>query len=101
MVNGKVERFASRKLLKGDLVKLFDFSSMKAIKKLKILYEDEHLTCIDKPTQMISEPKEIEKLLEHHYLTHRLDKDTTGVLILATHIPHPLTIRIDFFKRGA
>lgn len=83
VVNGKVERFASRKLQKGDLVTLHDFSSMKTPKKPRILFEDDSLVCIDKPIQTISEPKEIEKYFPNHYLTHRLDKDTTGVLILA------------------
>lgn len=44
-----------------------------------ILYEDEYLQVINKPANLICEPENFPRL----FLCHRLDKDTTGVLVLA------------------
>lgn len=68
-------------------------------KKLKIIYEDKNILVVDKPSNLlcISTPKEKEKTLYHEvsdyvkksnpkakiFIIHRLDKDTSGIVIFA------------------
>lgn len=64
-------------------------------KKLKILFEDEHLVVVNKPTGMLSVPgRHIKdsvksRILEQYsnatgpMIVHRLDQDTSGVMIVA------------------
>ncbi len=52
---------------------------VKNIVKPKIIFEDENILAIDKPAFLLSE--EIEKMFEYKLL-HRLDKETSGVLLL-------------------
>jgi 23S rRNA pseudouridine1911/1915/1917 synthase len=63
-------------------------------KKLNILFEDEHLLAINKPAMMLSIPDRFDQLKENCFsilktkygeifVVHRLDKDTSGVLIFA------------------
>lgn len=84
IVNSKVERFASRKLSHGDVVE-FKSSWVKDLRKdttqIECLFEDESLLVINKPAGVESTPFIFpEKDL---FLVHRLDKGTTGVLLLA------------------
>jgi RluA family pseudouridine synthase len=63
------------------------------MKKIKVLYEDSNILAIDKPSGILtcpdqrSEEKSIFDLLLKKYpkleLVHRLDKDTSGVLLFA------------------
>lgn len=84
-VNRKLERFGSTKLYKGDIVKIFPaFVEANKISDIPILFEDEHLCVIDKPSGVSSALEEIEKRLHKKlFLVHRLDKMTSGVLLLA------------------
>jgi 23S rRNA-/tRNA-specific pseudouridylate synthase len=82
-VNGFRERFGSKVLKTGDWVELE--ASWKSVMKEKeemdcpILLQDDMLTIVSKPAGIVSEDKNFAPLL----LTHRLDKDTSGLLILA------------------
>ena len=71
--------------LKGDVVELeADWEAMESNPSLSysILYEDEHLFVIDKPAGLICSDQEFKKVLPHScWLAHRLDKDTTGILL--------------------
>ncbi len=83
LVNGKVERFASYKVSAGDKV-IFHVQEIQKIKKLgfdkkRILFEDQFLLVYDKPAKIISDRKEF----NNFFLVNRLDRDTTGVIILA------------------
>lgn len=88
-INGRTERFASFILGTGDRVSL-DLSGHASAKespsqsfeKDRILFEDEDLFIYNKPAGMRCDAEEMKKLsgLE---LLHRLDRDTTGVLLLA------------------
>lgn len=49
------------------------------MKPFQVLYEDNYLKIINKPSNLICEPENFPGL----FLCHRLDKDTTGVLVLA------------------
>lgn len=71
----------------------------KKAEKVKVLYEDEHILAIDKPTKLLSVASDKEKEKTAYrlasdyirsknpkarlYIVHRLDEDTSGVLIFA------------------
>lgn len=86
-INGRVERFGSRVVQGGDAVELAPSWKSLLTPKLshfETLYEDEFLQVVDKPAGWICTDKEALKAFgPKHYLVHRLDKDTTGLLILA------------------
>jgi RluA family pseudouridine synthase len=90
-VNGQVERFASRILGQGDRVAFAlpsapHFASLKSAisHPFPVLYEDEGLFICNKPPGISCDPTTFAKLFPHPYfLVHRLDRDTSGVLILA------------------
>lgn len=81
-VNGRVERFASQLLKKGALV---EFTFLAPVKKPlipSILYEDEELLVVNKSAGHICQNASFQNLLERKiWLSHRLDKETTGVLL--------------------
>ena len=89
-VNGRVERFGSSWLGKGDVV-TFSFPKQTILPiqtEIEILYQDEDVIACNKPAGLISEsdflPKSI-KAENSLILLHRLDKDTSGVLLFAKH----------------
>lgn len=94
-VNNKTEHFASTVLGTGDLVSfqsekistLHTSSSTSPLDVSRILYEDDDILAYDKPVGMTSDdPSLISFLLNRSKdiaLIHRLDRDTTGVLLLA------------------
>lgn len=88
------------KLYKGDEVKITPFPNKRVTQtKLKIIYEDDEIIVIDKPSGLltIATDKEKEKtayrLVNEHvqfqdknariFIVHRLDQDTSGVLMFA------------------
>ena len=77
-VNGFIQRFCSTKLRKGDEVEIF--LEEPPTFEIPIIYEDHELLVINKPAAFTSE-----KIGEHFkaLLVHRLDRDTTGVMLLA------------------
>lgn len=92
-INGQVERFGSRRLLRGDFVELSPkWDSVGAQEwTFETLYEDEFLKVINKPAGWVCDPKIALKTFGSKYhLVHRLDKETTGALILAKDDPEPL-----------
>lgn len=86
-INGRVERFGSRVVHGGDAVELAP--SWRSILTPKLvpfetIYEDESLKIVDKPAGWVCTDEETRASFgPKHYLVHRLDKDTTGLLILA------------------
>lgn len=88
-INGRVETFSTHPLRSGDTV-FFDsskFAKPPVQMRIPILYEDEYFLFCDKPVGMICEDKECKKYLPKEYshciLVHRLDRDTSGVLLFA------------------
>lgn len=75
-VNGRVETFSTYKLSKRDRVEI-EVVEGKVLKLLS-LFEDEFLLICNKPAGLVCEPKNFPAKL-----VHRLDKETSGVLILA------------------
>ena len=80
-VNEEVERFASTRLVPGDKV-FFSIQRRPSIQKesSRILFEDEEMVAYNKPSG-ISSP-DLATLLGLE-LVHRLDRDTTGVILFA------------------
>lgn len=90
-INGRTERFASTLLGKGDHVRLHlehaSFTSPHEVESSRILFEDDALLVYNKPAGINSDEKGILQFWKSKIpslrLVHRLDRDTTGVLLLA------------------
>ena len=84
-VNGRIECFSTHPLKEGDVVEL-DLAFLSKAKKpiaIDILYEDTDLIVCDKHPGVVSENKNFQGLAKSIFLVHRLDKETSGCLILA------------------
>ena len=87
-LNDKIERFSSVKLDVKDKIKLLSRYKKHLINqdttKIRTLYEDEYIIAIDKPINFVSSDENIHRIFPEEYtLIHRLDKDTSGVLLIA------------------
>ena len=83
-VNRRIETFSSYELQEGDLVALSLETCEEKTHKIAVLFEDKELLVINKPAGLICDPKSIQAALKNRvHLVHRLDKETSGVLILA------------------
>lgn len=81
-INGTFERFGSRWVEKGDVIEYFPREVEK--RGFAILFENEHLQVVDKPAGWVcSEQNCRAHFGSGLFLVHRLDKDTTGALLLA------------------
>lgn len=83
-VNGKVERFPSRQLREGDRVE-FRWPG-EVSQQARVLYSDPDLMILDKPAGWVCDstlPKRLEAQWGPLWLVHRLDKETSGALLLA------------------
>ena len=104
-VNGRVVR-ASYKIRAGDRVRislppLHDSTPAAEDIPIQVVYEDEHLTVVNKPADMVTHPSRgnwrgtLVNAIQHHYdqlstiagedrpgIVHRLDRDTTGLLVV-------------------
>lgn len=86
-INGKTERFSSSVLYEKDVVRVHfcEESSNKIGKKneKEILFEDNFLVVYNKPARLACDEQGVLSLFPGLRLVHRLDKDTTGLLLLA------------------
>jgi len=92
-INGRTERFASAVLGSGDEVRFLMEAEPDAAPKLtlaeraRILYEDTDLFIYNKPPGLSSDSpafhKALKELTPHVELIHRLDKETSGILMFA------------------
>jgi RluA family pseudouridine synthase len=90
-INGRIERFASTFVGAGDTIVLdlenIPEKRMYGEEKDRILYEDPSLFIYNKPPGINCDREGILKLLQKRdpslHLIHRLDRETTGVLLLA------------------
>jgi RluA family pseudouridine synthase len=88
-IDGRVERFASTRVSAGNqiYIEIEELSPKPKIDRQRILYEDEALLIYNKPAGISSDDPQFIKALcqlaPALQLVHRLDKDTTGVLIFA------------------
>ena len=97
MVNGKVVTNSSNLLSKNDLVEICYEKRIIPKYDLDILYEDEYLIAINKPSGLLSISNDKEKDITAYrmvsdyvksnknnkfiFVVHRLDQDTSGVLL--------------------
>lgn len=94
-VDGIVEKIGSKILKKGQIVSLGARKAAPIDDGLRILYEDSHVVVVDKPSSMLSVAAAFDKtktahaILKNHYrpnkvyVVHRLDQDTSGVMLFA------------------
>lgn len=91
-VNGQVERFGSTQLRPGDRITLT--IPEKKQTECTVLFEDDSFQIIDKPPGV-----SVDKIDTPYPLVHRLDKDTSGVMILPKSDKAYRAIRALFEKR--
>ncbi len=85
-INAKIERFGSVWIEKGSVVE-FVLREEKAL-SWDVLFENEFLQIVDKPCNWVCSAPNCEKTFgRKFFLVHRLDKDTTGALLMAKSIP--------------
>ena len=87
-VDGEIVKKPNQKFLEGVKIDLEVPEKLKnADVKPKIIYEDENVLVVDKPAGLLSEAKgeycPERTLADFGYIAHRLDRDTSGVMILA------------------
>lgn len=88
-INERPEIFASTLVNADDHISLIEISSdvQKLFEPKRILFEDDHLLIYDKPASTASDKDQFIKAIQQDLpflaLAHRLDKETTGVLIFA------------------
>ena len=86
-INGKIERFGSASVQKGDRVEIApSWKSLlnPASIRFETIYDDEFFKIVDKPAGWVCDPAQAFKTFgTGHSLVHRLDKDTTGLLLVA------------------
>lgn len=85
-INGKVQLFANVGLIEGDRVELAEISTSKlpiGHWPDRIFWEDRHFLAIDKPAGLSSEKVIEQAPLRTCRLIHRLDRETSGLLLLA------------------
>jgi RluA family pseudouridine synthase len=82
-VNARIVRISTTSLAAGSSVTL-DLLPLASAPpdSLSLLYEDEDVACYDKPAGLVCVPAAFPSSLR---LVHRLDKETSGVLLLAKH----------------
>lgn len=93
-IDGSTAKRPDDQVLKGQTVALGQKAHF-AEGKVRILYEDRHLVAIEKPEGLLSVSTAFDKsdnafsLLKRHYhprkvyVVHRLDQDTSGVMVFA------------------
>ena len=104
-LDGQVQETASRKLKSGQRIRLALVPTAESLAfrpetmALAIVFEDEHLLVVNKPAGLVVHPAAghwsgtlLNGLLAHHAaaatlpragIVHRLDKDTTGLMVVA------------------
>lgn len=91
-VDGEKERFASRSLRPGQRVTFEEGAPEKLVAfqkvlSIDVLYEDESCLVINKPAGVVCDAQDLLRRLSERWprlsLVHRLDRETTGALLLA------------------
>lgn len=86
-INGQFERFASKKVFKKDQITFFNEPLKEEIslnfEKERVIFEDDYYLIYNKPAGLTCDAKGLKEIDSKLILTHRLDKETTGALILA------------------
>jgi RluA family pseudouridine synthase len=99
-VNGMIKTFSSTMIHEGDIVEVIP-SELKACKEAShIVYEGEDFFIVDKSPSLQCEQKAFEKVFSRPcYLVHRLDKETSGLLMVAKSAHSALAFQMLFAQR--
>ena len=93
-VNGLVTTKFNQALKAGDTVKISTGEGTRETRGIKIIYEDEWIVAVNKPAGLLTVATDSEKLKTAYallsenrrgklFVVHRLDRDTSGVLLFA------------------
>lgn len=100
-VNGKIRKFASTVVREGDLIEIVPGQRSQQRPECTILYEDEWLFVINKPPGLTVEKENMEHALKKDcFLVHRLDKETSGLLLIAKDSNTASSLELLFRKRA-
>lgn len=91
-INGRVETFSTHKLKIGDQISI-ELEAAPVTLKPELIWEDDALMAFNKPAGVVSEPKNFKG-----YLVHRLDKETSGIILVAKSKP-VLEKMIELFRQ--
>lgn len=102
-INGKQERYSSYKVYLGETI-TFNIEMAASLTKkqaAEILFEDEDILVCNKPAGVECVEKDIQALFpaEKVLLVHRLDRETSGALMLAKNKEMQAKLESLFFKR--
>lgn len=97
MVNGKIVKNSNYIVKKGDKIEISYFKKIILDDMIDIIYEDEYLIAINKPSGLLSISNDKEKNItayravsdyvkknsntKYIFVVHRLDRDTSGILL--------------------
>lgn len=102
-VDGKIVKKPNTKIEKNAKIVLNAPKNTKNLEKLDVIFEDENVLVVDKPVGLLSMAKGEycpEATLEDYgLLVHRLDRDTSGVVILAKNEETQKMLRKQFQDR--
>jgi len=99
-VNGKIQIFSSYQIMSGDKV---EFIQSISPQNLTIVFQDEFFAVINKPPGLVCENAIIIKAIgvqaKNWQIVHRLDKETSGLLLLAKSSKAEEAAKVLFAKR--
>ena len=88
-INGKIQNMANRKIYESDLIECIfyekeKFNNLIKTMEKKILYEDEWILAIDKPSLITCDQKSIFSFFKNkkYFFLHQSDKATSGVVLI-------------------
>ncbi len=110
LVNGVVTTKFNHPLRTGDTVKILLGEGTQTKRGLQIIYEDEYLLAVNKPAGLLTVATEGEKIRTAYaalsemrrgdvFVVHRLDRDTSGVLLFAKSAKIRDTLQEDWNER--
>lgn len=94
-VDGEVQKIAATKVKADQEIIVHDKAKLTDSGDIRIIYQDQHIIAIEKPSGMLSVSTAFETTKTAHgflkkhfrpkkiYVVHRLDQDTSGVMIFA------------------
>lgn len=101
-VNGEMVCFGSRIVQKGDEIIVVPPARHQTPRSISILFEDDDLIALSKPAFCVSSIESLVQLnpsLSHCEMVHRLDKETSGVLLLAKNTSMKESLETLFHKK--
>jgi len=97
-VNGYIQRLANGIVESGDQIEVVLHEVQES--PLEVMYEDEYLMILNKPSGLVVDSKNIHEALgQKVLLVHRLDKQTSGVFVVAKDVKTQKYLEERFRKR--